>query len=173
MCKQDRALVQRDGDIVDVDGKSPVTFNNVPSANYTIVVRHRNHLGLSTDPASFTPLLTEKQSTAPLVDFTTSAFLYGGSSAHGVAGDGKYILWGGNANMNTKVNYAGIGNDKDYIYVNTLGSNPANVITNVYSPADLNMDGKVNYNGIGNDKDYLYNTLLGSSVVAQKNESLP
>ncbi|MEO8823934.1 MAG: hypothetical protein ABI366_10195, partial [Ginsengibacter sp.] len=30
------ALVQRDGDIVDVDGKSPVTFNNVDPGNYTI-----------------------------------------------------------------------------------------------------------------------------------------
>ncbi len=110
------ALVQKDGDIVDVDGKSPVTFNNVSSANYTIAVRHRNHLGLSTNPSSFTPLLTEKQSTAPLVDFTTSAFLYGGSSAHGVASDGKYILWGGNANMNTNVSYAGFQNDNNYIY---------------------------------------------------------
>ena len=167
------ALVERDGDIVDVDGKSAVTFNNVDPGNYTIVVRHRNHLGLSTDPASFTPLLTEKQSTAPLVDFTSSAFLYGGSSAHGVATDGKYVLWGGNANMNSKVTYAGISNDKDYLYITTLNSNSALVLTNVYSPADLNMDSKVSYNGISNDKDFLYNTILGSSAIAQKIQSLP
>src|SRR6185437_7751182 len=58
------ALVQRDGDIVDVDGKSPVTFNNVNNGNYTIAVRHRNHLGLSTDPSTFTPALSEAQSSA-------------------------------------------------------------------------------------------------------------
>ena len=61
------ALVQRDGDIVDIDGVSPVTFNNVASTNYTIAVRHRNHLGLSTNPATFNPLLGETKSTASLV----------------------------------------------------------------------------------------------------------
>ncbi|MEO8569055.1 MAG: hypothetical protein ABI419_07960, partial [Ginsengibacter sp.] len=58
------ALLQRDGDIVDIDGISPVTFNNVPSANYTIAIRHRNHLGLSTNPATLTPSLGETKSTA-------------------------------------------------------------------------------------------------------------
>jgi hypothetical protein len=167
------ALVQRDGDIVDVDGKSPVTFNNVSSANYTIVVRHRNHLGLSTDPASFTPLLSEKQSTAPLVDFTTSAFLYGGATAHGVASDGKYVLWGGNANMNGSVKFSGLQNDKDYLFLTALGGNASLVLNNVYSPADLNMNGKVNFNGLANDKDFLYNTILGASTSTIKNESLP
>ncbi len=122
------ALVERDGDIVDVDGKSPVTFNNVDPGNYTIVVRHRNHLGLSTDPASLTPLLTEKQSTAPLVDFTTSAFLYGGTTAHGVAGDGKYVLWGGNANGDGIVKYSGPNNDRDFILSSALnGTATSNV----------------------------------------------
>ncbi|MEO8821394.1 MAG: hypothetical protein ABI267_03430 [Ginsengibacter sp.] len=167
------ALVQSDGNIVDVDGRSPVTFNNVDPGNYTIAVRHRNHLGVSTDPATFTPLLTERQSTALVVDFTTSNSLYGGSSAHGVASDGNFILWGGNANMDGKVSYTGFSNDKDYLYITTLNSNPANVITNVYSPADLNLDGKVNFNGIGNDKDFLYQTILGNSATAQMNQSLP
>ncbi|MEK7414749.1 MAG: hypothetical protein AAB263_15655, partial [Planctomycetota bacterium] len=41
------ALVQRDGDIVDVDGFSPVKFQ-VASDEYYLAVRHRNHLGAMT-----------------------------------------------------------------------------------------------------------------------------
>jgi hypothetical protein len=167
------ALLQRDGDIVDVDGKSPVTFNNVDPGNYTIAVRHRNHLGLSTDPTSFTPFLTSKQSTAPLVDFTSSAFLFGGSSAHGVASDGKYVLWGGNANMNGVVKFAGLNNDKDYIYINILNSNVSSVLTDIYSQADVNMDGRVKFNAISNDKDFIYTKVLESSLIIQRSESLP
>jgi len=51
------ALLQRDGDVVDVDGVSPVSFFGVPSSNY-ITIRHRNHLGFRTDgiyPLTATP----------------------------------------------------------------------------------------------------------------------
>ncbi|MEM1326314.1 MAG: alpha-amylase family glycosyl hydrolase [Bacteroidota bacterium] len=41
------ALLQKDGDVVDVDGVSPLTFN-VLSGNYFVSVRHRDHLGLMT-----------------------------------------------------------------------------------------------------------------------------
>ncbi|HSN07879.1 MAG TPA: hypothetical protein VLS85_02520 [Hanamia sp.] len=166
------ALVERDGDIVDVDGKSPVTFNNVLSANYTIVVRHRNHLGLSTDPATLTPLLTEKQSTAPLVDFTTSAFLYGGSSAHGVAGDGKYVLWGGDVNMNGSLKYTGPGNDKDYMLSAILGGISTSQISG-YSNGDLNMDGVVKYSSPNNDKDFLLSQVLSGIATNSLSQKLP
>ncbi|MEO6188065.1 MAG: hypothetical protein ABIO82_06935, partial [Ginsengibacter sp.] len=92
------ALLQRDGDVVDIDGVSPVTFNNITSANYTISVRHRNHLGVSTNPAVLTPALAETKSTAPLVDLTTAsdAQLYGTASAF-VLSSGKNLLWAGDA----------------------------------------------------------------------------
>ena len=40
------ALLQADGDIVDVDGVSPVAFHNLPAGNYHVAVRHRNHIGI-------------------------------------------------------------------------------------------------------------------------------
>ena len=41
------ALIQRDGDIVDVDGISPVRFDyEVEGYDFHLVVRHRNHLGV-------------------------------------------------------------------------------------------------------------------------------
>jgi hypothetical protein len=167
------ALVQRDGDIVDIDGKSAVTFNNIAYDNYTLIVRHRNHLGLSTDPSSYKPLLSEKQSTAPLIDFTTSNSLYGGSSAHGIASDGKFVLWAGNANGDGKVSYSGLNNDKDYIFLNILNSNSGTNVTNTYSIGDLNLDGKVSYNGLSNDKDFLYNNVLNGVSNNKRTETLP
>jgi hypothetical protein len=167
------ALVQRDGDIVDVDGKSPVTFNNVDSGYYTIAVRHRNHLGLSTDPATFTPMLNEKKSAAVLVDFTTSVNIFGPATAYAVATDGKHILWGGNANMDKTVKFAGFQNDKDYLLLNTLGGNTGTILSNVYSPSDINLNREVKYNGFNNDKDFLYNSILESSTSAQRIQSMP
>ena len=42
------ALVQRDGDVVDLDGVSAVKFTDVDPGLYFVVVRHRNHLGIMT-----------------------------------------------------------------------------------------------------------------------------
>ncbi len=44
------ALLQADGDVVDVDGISPVSFY-APAGNYHVAVRHRNHLGVMTGAA--------------------------------------------------------------------------------------------------------------------------
>jgi hypothetical protein len=44
------ALLQRNGDLVDVDSVSPLFFKDVLPGQYTIAIRHRNHLGLCTDP---------------------------------------------------------------------------------------------------------------------------
>jgi hypothetical protein len=66
------ALLQNDGDIVDMDGLSPVTFPNTPAGNYYVAVRHRNHLGFRTNA----PIALS--STSALLDFTNNSTpLYG------------------------------------------------------------------------------------------------
>ncbi len=166
------ALLQRDGDIVDVDGKSLVTFNNVDSGNYTIAVRHRNHLGLSTNPATLKPTLDEKKSTATLVDFTAITNVFGPASAYAVATDGKHILWGGNANMNNVVKFTGPGNDSDYILSNALGGD-GSATTIGYSSGDINMDRTVKYSGPNNDRDYLLFSVLSSIITIPLTQFLP
>jgi photosystem II stability/assembly factor-like uncharacterized protein len=42
------ALLQRDGDIVDMDGTSPVYFSTAEVDNYYIAIKHRNHYGIRT-----------------------------------------------------------------------------------------------------------------------------
>lgn len=174
------ALIQRDGDIVDIDGISPVTFNNILDGNYALSIRHRNHLGLSLNPTIGSRNFTEKSSiafTTNVVDFRTSNLLFGtinsyATSTHPTLSNVK-LLWAGNANMNGIVKYVGLQNDKDYILVNTLTNVPTKVISNTYSPADINMNKTVNYTGARNDKDYLFIDVLGSMPTAQKIQSLP
>ena len=45
---QRAALLKANGEVVDVDGKSPVEFNLKSQGNYFVAVKHRNHPGVMT-----------------------------------------------------------------------------------------------------------------------------
>lgn len=175
------ALIQRDGDIVDVDGVSPVIFNEF-SNNKIVCVRHRNHLGLSLD-ISNSRIFTSKKSlafSAPyLVDFRTAtdAQLYGPSNAFTTASHPTLgtvnLLWGGNANMNTNTRFTGLNNDKDYLLINTLGNSTSNPILNTYHQSDINMNKNVRFTGLNNDKDFLLINVLGNSTSTTRTQFLP
>jgi hypothetical protein len=175
------ALVQRDGDIVDIDGVSPVTFNNVTNGSYGISVRHRNHLGLAFNPSTSGKTFTEARSTSyttNVADFRTApqTQLFGTAANHGTATHPTLtnvnVLWGGNANLGSPsiVRFSGLQNDKDGV-VSGAGS-PAGT-SNVYNVADINMNRRVNYSGLQNDKDFLLLTVLSSSTASTKTQSLP
>jgi len=172
------ALITRTGNIVDVDGVSPVTFNNTANGNYTVAVRHRNHLGISADPATNLYAAAEAKGTAATLDMTTAtdAQIFGTAAAYGVAA-GKNIMWGGNARANTVVNFINLNNDKDYILTqapnNGLGNNAGSTLSNVYSPSDLNMNRRVQYTNLGNDKDFLLINVLGLAANGTKTQQLP
>ena len=42
------ALLQRDGDVVDLDGFSPIVFKKMKPGDYNVLIRHRNHLPMMT-----------------------------------------------------------------------------------------------------------------------------
>lgn len=166
------ALVQKNGEIVETDGESPVVFNNVTSGQYTLAIRHRNHLGISTDPATYLPALDEKYSTVSLVDFSTNTHIFGGTAAYAVAADNNNLMWAGNSNMNEAVKFTGPGNDKDEILNNALGGDGTAQLTGYY-PADLNMDGIIKYSGPKNDKDFLLSYILLSAAGTILTQYLP
>ncbi|MBU3713817.1 MAG: hypothetical protein FGM46_02590, partial [Ferruginibacter sp.] len=166
------ALLQRDGDIVDVDGVSPVTFNNITDGNYAITVRHRNHLGISLNPTSNAKLMNEAQSTAfttRVADLrTTAASGLFGTSAGYTSGSNTTLgtvnlMWAGNANANNACRYSGAGNDRAVILTD-LSSNTLGSLTG-YQRSDLNMNARANYSGAGNDRAYLLSNVLGSSTL--------
>ncbi len=168
------AFVQRDGDIVDIDGTSPLYFKNVNAGDYTITVRHRNHIAISTNnTASFYKNLQLASST-PVLDFTAPATnVLGAANVNYFQTGGVNMMFAGNANFNTNIRYGGASNDKDYILATPLATNPATVLTGVYSQGDVNMNKVVRYGGAANDKDYLLATPLATNPGAVRSQILP
>jgi hypothetical protein len=165
------ALIQRDGDIVDIDGVSPIYFKNVdPSVSYTLAIRHRNHLGIATDPVANLQSLSEA-TPASVTDFTTmsDAQIFGTSAAYTISG-GKNLLWGGNVNANTESKYQGPGNDRSALLTDLGGE--LNTLTGYYR-GDLNMNRDAKYQGPGNDRAYLLSTVLGTNELTIRTQVLP
>lgn len=165
------ALLQRDGDIVDIDGVSPLMFKNVNPGSYTIAVRHRNHLGIATDPLNNLQALSEA-TTSTALDFTTATDnqINGPSDAYNIT-NGKNMLWGGNANGDSRSRYQGASNDRATL-LSALSSNELSVI-NGYDRADLNMNGSVKYQGGGNDRAFLLATVLANGELTVRTQYLP
>jgi hypothetical protein len=174
------ALIQRDGDIVDVDGVSPVLFNDVEDGNYAITIRHRNHLSMSISPTAGAVSMNETKGnaySARVVDFRVMASnkLFGDTTAyfranHPTLGNVK-IVWGGNANGNANARYAGAGNDRSVILTD-LSNNELGVF-NGYSRSDLNMNGAVRYAGANNDRSFLLSNVLESNELRVRNDQRP
>ncbi len=142
------ALLQRDGDVVNVNGTSGVGFN-IPCGNYYVAVRHRNHLGVMS-------LNSMALSTTPTsVDFSSAATAtYGTNARKPITGTfPAQALWAGDASFNGQVRYTGTGNDRDLVLVTVGSTTPNSTITNTYSSRDVNMNGQVRYTGSGNDRD--------------------
>lgn len=150
------ALLQRDGDIVDTDGISPVNMvGNLPG-NYYLSIRHRNHLGVKSQN-----LLTLYRNTSFPYDFTTSlSQAFAGSVTNTpmtLLKNSVYGMWAGNANADNYINIVG-GNttNNDYLkLLNKLGTS-TNMINNVYENEDLNLDGVIRMTGLSSSlNDYL------------------
>jgi len=157
------ALIQRDGDIVEVDGESPVYFPVTEDNNYYIVIKHRNHLGIMTKD----PIQMDRNLLAPIaLDFTD-----GTTPIHGSNGmrekdlDGKFAMWGGNTDGNRYIIFQGSGvgiPDSDGIFFTIFGDETNrppkyNHISNGYSMSDCNLDGDIKYQGGNNDiDDYIF-----------------
>lgn len=91
------ALLKSDGQIVDLDGTSPVAFNNIQGSFY-LQVDHRNHLGvLSAVPLNLSP------GVAAGYDFTTGPGQAFGTNAQHDLGNSAYGLWGGDGDRNGAV----------------------------------------------------------------------
>lgn len=120
------ALLQRDGDIVAVDGISPLSFTS-PQDIYNIAITHRNHLGILTaTPLSLTSAITA-------IDFSSDATTVSGNTLSLKDMDnGIYAMYGGDVNTDGRI----LNTD-----INNAISNSGSI--NVYSGADVNMDGNI------------------------------
>jgi pimeloyl-ACP methyl ester carboxylesterase len=139
------ALIRRDGNVVDMDGVSPVYFNYILPGEYFVAIKHRNHLGVMTASA-----ISLNTTTTTVIDFTSPATATYGTNAQKNI-NGVMAMWAGDVNGDGVIKYNGASNDKVLILQKIGVANP-NTILNIYDAADINMDGTIKYNGATNDK---------------------
>lgn len=165
------ALLQRDGDIVDLDGVSPVSFQTATQGRYYVSVKHRNHLGVM----SQTPI--DLSIAGAVIDFrlaATATYVLGASSIHKSQVDvsqGK-AMWAGNALAvdglgNYSIIYQGTNNDVNIPYQQAINA-PNNFLRlpfynlKGYFSGDINMNGEVLYQGTGNDIEFIYQNVINN-----------
>lgn len=159
------ALIQRDGDVVDLDGTSAVSLPLAPGS-YHVALRHRNHLGVMTAaPVALSAVAT------PLDLRSGAVALYGGAGAQKVVGT-RRTLWSGDTNFDNGVKYTGSGNDRDPILTRIGGTIPSATASGYYRE-DVNLDGQVKYTGGANDRDLILQNVGGTVPTAVLPGSLP
>jgi len=161
------ALVQRDGDVVDVDGISTVGFE-VPAALYLLAVQHRNHLGCMTNvafPLGFSGVQIDLGSNTAQLFGTQAQQIFTGAFP-------AQALWAGDVNGDGSLKYTGQYNDRDWLLVAIGGTVATNTITG-YLLEDVNMDGVVKYTGQGNDRDRILMNIGGVVATNTREEQVP
>jgi hypothetical protein len=158
-------LLQRDGDVVGVDGTGALSFSQNRVGSYYVAVRHRNHLGVMTA----SPVVLD--TTGLTVDFSSPVLdVYNNSAVHEgnerADYNGMKALWAGNTAADDKVVFAGQGNDKDPIFneVDQAAGNFFNLQTYIllgYQQGDVNLDGRSIFAGQDNDVDPIFNNVDG------------
>ena len=152
------ALIQRDGNVVAMDGVSDVILRGL-TGEYYVVIKHRNHL--SAMAANKIPLSV----VATNIDYTNSVTSTFGSNAQVQLPDGSMALWSGNVNGDTIIQYTGSTPDSPSILSEVL-NNPGNFlnfptfIVTGYNVHDVNMDGNTQYTGTAPDTPILLQNVL-------------
>ncbi|WP_299434423.1 hemagglutinin protein [uncultured Aquimarina sp.] len=155
------ALLQRDGDIVGVDGVSDLEFD-LTAGDYYVALKHRNHLGIMTDA---TVALSDIVTT---LDFTDGSVNIYGTNAQTTFGmpSGVSAMWAGDANGDGKVNLIGSSNDSNTIR-DVILNDPINLAIQFYgfnvtgyNDADTNLTGGTQIIGINNDASLVRDNIL-------------
>jgi hypothetical protein len=157
------ALVTRSGNVIGAAG-TPLRFG-LPSGQYHIVVKHRNHFGCMTAQ----PVVLGGNPVT--VDLTSPSTQTYGTDAQKTL-TGKTMLWAGNVTRDQELKYTGGANDRDPILAAIGGSVPTNT-ANGYLASDTNLDGVVKYTGTLNDRDMILSNIGGAVPTNTRNEQLP
>jgi hypothetical protein len=120
------ALLQSDGDIVDVDGVSFLLFN-IPKDDYYIMISHRNHLGVITN--NTVSLYGGVTSLDLTLDSNTVS---GGINAIKAMVDGSFALYAGDYNGDGQIQ----NTDKNSV-------EPLRGLGGSYMNADIDLNGEV------------------------------
>lgn len=159
------ALLERDGDVVDVNGNNRLTFP-VAGDNYFVSVRHRNHFGLRSQNA------VALGANDVVLDLTLAGTAVHGTEAGTMLSNGKRALWAGNVVRDNVLLYTGANNDRDMILQQIGGFIPT-AASSGYVQSDVNLDGWIRYTGQNNDRDPILQNIGGIVPTNQRYEQLP
>lgn len=159
------ALLQRDGDVVGLDGSWPLPLNT-PRGSYRTSVRHRNHLGAIT---KFGEWFNGTPVSIDLTRYSATACFAEAMHGDSLISNNRQ-LWSGDVTFNRQVKYTGSSNDRDPILQAIGGAVPTNTVNGVYHRADVNLDGTVKYVGSANDRDLILLNLGGVVPTALRNQ---
>jgi hypothetical protein len=161
-------LLQRDGDIVELDGFTDLNFN-VSADSFYVVVRHRSHLGAMSLKVANTAFVDFTSLSTPLFDFGTSKFAnynYTGLATNNGIKSGYRALWAGDANGDGKIKFVNPNDDLNLLFYEVF-SNENNLQNNAnynfaydYYQGDYNMNGKSKFDNPDDDKNLLYSQIL-------------
>ncbi len=151
------ALIQRDGDIVDLDALSALKVKGLADGTYHVGLKHRNHLPIRTQTA----LALSNTSTS--LNFTTAGIAFDNGSTNNEPmidlGSGVMGMWGGDVDNTNIVEYA-LGDRLAILQF--VGTNtPSNLVPG-YNREDVTMDGTVDYALI--DRSFILTNVVGSST---------
>ncbi len=158
------ALLQRDGDIVDVDGVSALDFSTEYTA-YHIAIKHRNHLGIMTNSA------IDFSTGAAGIDFTdaNNPITFGSSAQTTFGMQANTVgMWAADANGDGEVVFLNTGAESVDIKQTVLNVSAAESpfgASVFYKPqgyydADVNMDGEVIFLNAGNELLFVKDNIL-------------
>ena len=162
-------LLQRDGDVVDLDGYSPLAFEGVNVDSFYIVVRHRLHLGVMSNKVASKYAFDFTAANANIFDFGTrlnNGYDYTGLAQNKEVKTGYQAMWAGDFNADGKIKFTNPDDDINYLFYDVF-IHPENLLGNAnfnyaygYYQGDINMNGKIKFDNPNDDKNFLYAQLL-------------
>jgi uncharacterized protein YjdB len=176
------ALLQRDGDVVDLDGTDALRFPGIPMDDYHVIVRHHRHLGVMTlnaqTPTQLTTLVNfTKEADLPTWDYGTThptiSQNYAGLSQKRNVRTGFMSMWGGDFDSNKKVKYENPNDDLNvlffnvYAYPNNPNGNANYDFAYGYLSGDFDMNSKAKFDNPNDDKNMLFAQIIGYPLNAQ------
>ena len=158
------ALIQRDGDIVDVDGTGSLLFSVANTGQYYLVVKHRNHLSVMSVKnlmSNICKVIDFSQISTPNFNLDLLNII---NQPQVLVQQGK-ALWAGNALSDNDIIFQGTQNDVNIIYTQVVnaGTNffvsPSYKLKGYYT-GDIDMNGEAIFQGTGNDVEFIYENVI-------------
>jgi uncharacterized protein YjdB len=163
------ALLQRDGDVVDLSGNGSLIFRGTQIDSCYIALHHRTHLGVMSKKTNATALVDFTSYLTQPFDFGTThnnGFDYTGLALNANIKPGYRALWSGDFVKNGKIKFTNPLDDLNALFYDIL-SHPDNVTGNSnynfaygYYQGDYNLDGKIKFDNPSDDKNMLYAQII-------------